>query len=253
MITKKAQGLTITTLIVASIALIVLVVLVMIFTGRIGIFNEFNPERDVCLMTIQEAYNNAMAGTLDREEVGNRILSLEGDWESCYDYRPKNPCELNPNSEGCVCDKTCNPFIETEEKWDECKKAFDEMGELVDEVCLTGNKDTEICISAHSPSPCELEDEHYVYGGKCHGELYNSSNLCSGKPCQILCSTGWIEFCRLKTIYDYSCQELLFYISTDSKYCDYKDEWNTNCHVWKGDELHKHNLINIYKEKGCLN
>lgn len=35
---KKGQGLSLTTIIVAAIALIVLVVLVMIFTGRIGIF-----------------------------------------------------------------------------------------------------------------------------------------------------------------------------------------------------------------------
>ena len=36
---KKGQGLSLTTIIVAAIALIVLVVLVMIFTGRIGIFS----------------------------------------------------------------------------------------------------------------------------------------------------------------------------------------------------------------------
>ncbi len=35
---KKGQGLSLTTIIVAAIALIVLVVLVMIFTGRIGVF-----------------------------------------------------------------------------------------------------------------------------------------------------------------------------------------------------------------------
>ncbi|MBR9683599.1 hypothetical protein GOV03_03595 [Candidatus Woesearchaeota archaeon] len=37
---KRGQGLSLTTIIVAAIALIVLVVLVMIFTGRIGIFQE---------------------------------------------------------------------------------------------------------------------------------------------------------------------------------------------------------------------
>ena len=35
---KKAQSLSLTTIIVAALALIVLVVLVMIFTGRIGVF-----------------------------------------------------------------------------------------------------------------------------------------------------------------------------------------------------------------------
>jgi len=40
MVSKKGQGLSLTTIIVAALALIVLVVLVMIFTGRIGVFNE---------------------------------------------------------------------------------------------------------------------------------------------------------------------------------------------------------------------
>ena len=37
---KKGQGLSLTTIIVAALALIVLVVLVMVFTGRIGIFEK---------------------------------------------------------------------------------------------------------------------------------------------------------------------------------------------------------------------
>jgi len=36
---KKAQGLSITTIIVAAIALIVLVVIIAIFTGRLGVFS----------------------------------------------------------------------------------------------------------------------------------------------------------------------------------------------------------------------
>ena len=38
MSSKKAQGISINTIIIAAIALIVLVVLVMIFTGRMGVF-----------------------------------------------------------------------------------------------------------------------------------------------------------------------------------------------------------------------
>ncbi len=37
---KKAQGISINTIIVAAIALIVLVILIAIFTGRMGIFNK---------------------------------------------------------------------------------------------------------------------------------------------------------------------------------------------------------------------
>ena len=40
MSSKKAQGISINTIIIAAIALIVLVVLVMIFTGRMGIFTK---------------------------------------------------------------------------------------------------------------------------------------------------------------------------------------------------------------------
>ena len=45
---KKAQGLSITTIIVAVIALVVLVVLVAIFTGRIGIFSKGISEVSTC-------------------------------------------------------------------------------------------------------------------------------------------------------------------------------------------------------------
>ncbi len=46
MMNKRGQGLSITTIIVAAIALIVLVVLVAIFTGRLGIFSRFLGERE---------------------------------------------------------------------------------------------------------------------------------------------------------------------------------------------------------------
>ena len=45
---KKAQGLSITTIIVAVIALVVLVVLVAIFTGRIGLFSAGLGEATSC-------------------------------------------------------------------------------------------------------------------------------------------------------------------------------------------------------------
>lgn len=43
---KKAQGISITTIIIAAIALIVLVVLVLIFSGRMGIFNRSIEEQE---------------------------------------------------------------------------------------------------------------------------------------------------------------------------------------------------------------
>ncbi|HIG93212.1 TPA: hypothetical protein HA242_03800 [Candidatus Woesearchaeota archaeon] len=40
MVTKKGQGLSLNVIIIAALALIVLVVLVMVFTGRIGLFQQ---------------------------------------------------------------------------------------------------------------------------------------------------------------------------------------------------------------------
>jgi hypothetical protein len=46
---KKAQGISINTIIVAAIGLAVLVVLFAIFTGRIGIFSKGVQETDTCV------------------------------------------------------------------------------------------------------------------------------------------------------------------------------------------------------------
>lgn len=48
MSSKKAQGISINTIIIAAIALIVLVVLVMIFTGRLGLFSRGVSETTTC-------------------------------------------------------------------------------------------------------------------------------------------------------------------------------------------------------------
>ena len=45
---KKAQGISINTVIIAAIALVVLVVLVAIFTGRIGLFSKGIGEVSTC-------------------------------------------------------------------------------------------------------------------------------------------------------------------------------------------------------------
>ena len=48
MLSRKAQGISINTIIIAAIALIVLVVLVMVFTGRIGVFSKGVGETAAC-------------------------------------------------------------------------------------------------------------------------------------------------------------------------------------------------------------
>lgn len=39
-VSKKSQGISLTTVVIAALALLVLIVLILIFTGRIGIFQE---------------------------------------------------------------------------------------------------------------------------------------------------------------------------------------------------------------------
>ncbi len=89
---RKAQGLSINTIIVAAIALIVLVVLIAIFTGRMGLFG-----RD--LSGVQEggickSDNMQMVQGIGCDELG-------GDWHVIYSNFQK--CEENedPGVDGC--------------------------------------------------------------------------------------------------------------------------------------------------------
>ncbi len=59
---KKAQGLSLNTIVIAALALLVLVVLVLIFTGRIGKFGQGVDETNKC-QTFCESINRVM-GTM---------------------------------------------------------------------------------------------------------------------------------------------------------------------------------------------
>ena len=72
---KKAQGISITTIIVAAIALIVLVVLIAVFTGRMGIFGKD-------LTTAQDG--NLCKGDNMDVVTGSDCSSLGTDWEVTY-------------------------------------------------------------------------------------------------------------------------------------------------------------------------
>lgn len=70
---KKAEGLSISTVVIAAIALVVLIVLVLIFTGRIGFFQS---QLESCPPGT-EAQATCSAGTLPRgqiEQNGERLL-----------------------------------------------------------------------------------------------------------------------------------------------------------------------------------
>lgn len=77
---KKAQGLSITTIIVAAIALIVLVVLVAIFTGRLGGFSEgvtkVGGDSNLNCVDINIAYN-LISGDECKNREGTSLLSAD--------------------------------------------------------------------------------------------------------------------------------------------------------------------------------
>ncbi len=76
---KKAQGISINTIIIAAIALIVLVILVMIFTGRMGIFGKDISAigNKYCVKSTYDSLNadqraraSTVDGTIEDETVG---------------------------------------------------------------------------------------------------------------------------------------------------------------------------------------
>jgi len=307
---NKAQGLSLTVIIVSAIALIILVLLVMIFTGRIGVFKEqFDPEKHECLEYIDDWGDSCY---LEKPECcWGRNDTIMGyccdssfllEHSKCLDWQDKTPCQLDPNAEGCICDefgdyKEINlpndngitlyytqindigvrTFVKTEKRPKYIlKNSNDEIIGIIHENNLSeeylntelqiidiseGNllpvyieENKKDCRSAHKPTPCELEDKNYVYDGKCYGELTDSTELCNGIPCEILCSTGWVEFCRLKKITDYSCQDLLYHILRNDCYNTKKDIWGWDCSflVPPSNWIRTREITDIYKEKGCL-
>jgi hypothetical protein len=79
---KKAQGLSLTTIIVAALALIVLVVLVMVFTGRIGTFREGVEQAGQAELTSYQITYSDCRPTKGNEET---FLNLMGQAQSDAD------------------------------------------------------------------------------------------------------------------------------------------------------------------------
>jgi len=85
---KKGQGLSLTTIIVAAIALIVLVVLVMIFTGRIGIFSDDLEEiSQKELIGMSTKYGNCRPGTASESTFLENIKNAGEDENIKDSYR----------------------------------------------------------------------------------------------------------------------------------------------------------------------
>ncbi|MBI2134985.1 hypothetical protein HYU09_03265 [Candidatus Woesearchaeota archaeon] len=82
---RKAQGLSINTIIIAAIALIVLVVLIAIFTGRLGLFSKGLGEATTCSQ-ICEARNM----DVDPNNAAANLVrgALDSNGNQCY-CKPK--------------------------------------------------------------------------------------------------------------------------------------------------------------------
>jgi hypothetical protein len=81
---KRGQGLSVTTIIIAAIALIVLVVLVAIFTGRLGSFSRGVSETTSCSQTcLARGYDS---GYSEGSGTGGEILvgARDSDGNQCY-------------------------------------------------------------------------------------------------------------------------------------------------------------------------
>ncbi len=223
---KKAQGLSLTTIIVAAIALIVLVVLVMIFTGRIGIFNEeFDSEKHICKQWAyaQGIYNIDWIEEFEKKEnciiISNNSETINVECTTrCIDWRNKNKCELNPNTEGCVCDEFEIPNIEY---CNDLKR-----------------KRSLICDTVNSTNPYQIDIEW------CNWKQYQIKQKCNTNNC--------IK-AHKKTLEDLSCNALLSSLFYDSNLFRIEGDklvtptWCPDCEI-KRDEI-----IKVVQEKGCLN
>ena len=108
---RKGQGLSLTTIIVAALALIVLVVLVMVFTGRIGSFEKgLSKEGKAELIkmkitygdchpsaTAEVTFDNEFTQATSEEAKELAKAKYKDDIGSCKGYSDKGVCE----SAGC--------------------------------------------------------------------------------------------------------------------------------------------------------
>jgi len=85
---RNAQGLSITTIVIAAIALIVLVVIIAILTGRLGIFSKGLDEAVTCETT---------CNAIGKDQGALHIKS------SCDRLNGKILGSLNEDNEGCCC------------------------------------------------------------------------------------------------------------------------------------------------------
>jgi hypothetical protein len=109
MFNKKGQGLSLTTIIVAALALIVLVVLVMVFTGRINVFEKgLSNEGKAELVKMRVTYGDCRPSASEEANFDSRLQSASSVDEAeaaKVDFRSfVTACKQNTDETNCVQD-----------------------------------------------------------------------------------------------------------------------------------------------------
>lgn len=85
---RKAQGLSLTTVIIAVLVIIVLVVLVLIFSGKLKIFGSTTSETasqygsDKCLNPATN--NECVSSKIECDQKGGAYMEVQGGYADCY-------------------------------------------------------------------------------------------------------------------------------------------------------------------------
>lgn len=165
---KKAQGLSLDTIMIAVIILIVLVVLWAIFTGRMPTLG-YNEDLHICedyeCSNFQESEGFTIEQFIpcDFPDVNKRV---------CSNWRLKTPCEKDPNKEICKCEeeiytKEWKEVIEFYELLDqiECRNTKENCERLDEQIKTSLIKIKEVgkktCIKAHKANECEKYNPKY--------------------------------------------------------------------------------------------
>jgi len=145
---------------------------------------EFNPDTDVCLEWKECKTINYLGECKEW-----RNINFPDGLHKCFEWRPKNKCELDPESEGCICDEWKGNYgdcsgkiifypdaylIEKNISWSENRNITIGLKECLDEGWCECRGDYIIkktnCIKAHEPvckEECEYEyqvqEGHHIY------------------------------------------------------------------------------------------
>jgi len=232
---------------------ICLIVFLIFYTSHQA--KQFNPDEDVCNGVI---YYKVQCGYKYNDDVTWESYTYDLD-KSCggisiqlkvtsycdEDWRPKTICELNPNSENCICVEYEYKLPKKYDyvdyynfdcfKYEEDIKSYNKYNDTLSETLIYMATIMQVscefyttpqkgeCIKSHLPNECEKGNEDYIL------EYINYTKGCNQYGCAFGITDKWgyedatfnnkhldnittylvTDGCRKKTIYDYSCEEIL--------------------------------------------